>query len=491
MPMNVFSNQLRAALVARYPCVEIVTWEEARALGLLRSLAHTLHLAFDVWRPEEHDAPLQTLVPWLEALASRPGTVAAVVDAHPWMHDPRLARTIRALTTTLSDHATTIVFVGASPVQFDGLDRDWFRIEMPLPDRDDLLGVIEAVAEEADHALSDGARIASAALGLTSRETERAVRRALALADGSSTTLRNDGIEQIVIDEKRRLLRDAGALDFHAARGTMEQIGGLDELKRWLVERRSAFLPEARAWGLPPIKGLMLLGVQGCGKSLAARCVAGTWGLPLMRLELGAVFGGTIAPDDALRRAMRTAELLAPCVLWVDEIEKSFGGEGDTSTTRLLGTLLTWLQEKTAPVFFVATANRVEGLPPELLRRGRLDEVFFVDLPDAEARRQILAIHLGLHGRDPGGFDLAEIVASCDHFSGAEIEQVVVAALYRAWARRAELSQSDLLTSARQLVPLYTLYEAEIKALRHWAQGRARPAGRDRRLVDLFQRTPE
>jgi len=239
---------------------------------------------------------------------------------------------------------------------------------------------------------------------------------------------------------------------------------------------------------------VMLLGVQGCGKSLAAKAVAGLLRIPLVRLDLPSVLGSRDGAEEGLARALASAEAIAPVALWVDEIEKGFAGStpgqgADPRAARVLGAFSTWLQERRSPVFVVATANDVTRLPPELLRRGRFDELFFVDLPDLEARRAILALHLQKRGRKPESFDLAAIAAGCDGYSGAELEQVVVGALHRAYALGREVETQDLRRLAQDLVPLYRTYEEQIKALREWSRGRARGAGREAAVVDLFRRT--
>ena len=280
-------------------------------------------------------------------------------------------------------------------------------------------------------------------------------------------------------------MASASALEFTRPDASMADVGGLDVLKQWVSERGRAFTAEARAFGLPQPRGLLLVGVQGCGKSLAAKAVAATWSLRSCASTSARSSAGSTPRRGAPRgRPQRRGDgALRPV--------GRRGGEGlrrrrPRDRARVLGSLLIWLQEKRAPVFFVATANQVTALPPELLRRGRFDELFFVDLPDVRAREAILDIHLARRGRAPEGFDTASVAALAAHFSGAELEQVVVAALYRAFARERELTQDDLVVAARQLVPLYQLRETEVKELRTWAKDRARSAGHDRKLADLF-----
>ena len=262
-------------------------------------------------------------------------------------------------------------------------------------------------------------------------------------------------------------------------------MGGLEILKDWLGRRAAAFGEPARRFGLPEPKGLLLLGVQGCGKSLTAKAIASQWTLPLLRLDVGRIFSGLVgSSEENLRRAIRVAESAAPAVLWVDEIDKALAGAGSSDTAdggvsaRILGTFLTWLQEKKAAVFVVATANRVEGLPPELLRKGRFDEIFFIDLPDARERADILAIHLRNRGRDPAAFDVAQVAARANNFSGAELEQVVVEGLYLAFAQGGELATTHLLAAVAQTFPLAVTLAEDVERLRVWAARRTRPASR-------------
>ena len=324
-----------------------------------------------------------------------------------------------------------------------------------------------------------------AALGLTAAEAVRALRRACRVAGG----LDGKAVGEIV-REKRRALRRTPALSFHEVSADLGQVGGLSELKRWLSERRRAFGEEARRFGLPTPRGLLLFGVQGCGKSLCAKAVAREWRFPLLRLDLASAFGGaTQSPEAALREAMQVAESLAPAVLWIDEIEKGFAATStDARASRVFGSFLTWLAEKESPVFVVATANDVAGIPPELLRRGRFDELFFVDLPSAAERAEILAIHLRQRGRDPTHYRLDELAAQSERLTGAELEQAVTSALFRAFEQSRELEEEDIANALHETVALYDTYEERIKELRDWARVRARPASVDPKLVDLFAR---
>jgi SpoVK/Ycf46/Vps4 family AAA+-type ATPase len=289
----------------------------------------------------------------------------------------------------------------------------------------------------------------------------------------------------LIVAEKQQLIRKSGVLEYFEARDEVSDIGGLEILKAWLNNRALAFTEKAQKFGLPSPRGILLLGVQGCGKSLTAKAVAHLWRLPLLRLDVGRIFAGLVGSSEQnMRRAIQMAETVSPCVLWLDEIEKGLAGLESSGladagvTARVFATLNTWMQEKTKPVFVVATANEIMQLPPELLRKGRFDEIFFVDLPAESERREIFVIHLGRRKRDPKEFDLDRLAAESDGFSGAEIEQAVISGLYAAFEEGREITTEDVLTALRQTVPLSVTMREEIGMVRRWAKGRARPASR-------------
>jgi SpoVK/Ycf46/Vps4 family AAA+-type ATPase len=423
----------------------------------------------------------------IAALAQRTeSTVFALLDAHRWLEDPLTVRRLRDWLPQLAERKQTAVLVAPVLDLPDELARDVARVSLPLPTHAELQSLFKRLLEKSGAAEFDAALLDDAvrgSLGLTAGEARRVFRRACHSAGG----LNDEAIDGIVSD-KRRALRRAPALAFHDGGLDLNQVGGLGELKRWLAERRRAFTEEARHFGLPVPRGLLLLGVQGCGKSLCAKAVAQEWRFPLLRLDLAAAFAsGRHAPEFAMREATQIAESLAPAVLWIDEIEKGFAASAaDPSASRVFGSFLTWLSEKQAPVFVVATANDVAALPPELLRRGRFDELFFVDLPSAKERAEILSIHLRKRSRDPTHYRVGELAEEAERLTGAELEQVVTAALYTAFADGRELDDDDLANAIAQTVPLYDTYEERIKELRDWARERARAASIDVKMVELF-----
>jgi len=484
------ARELSALLNAGWQLVVLESFEEDRALEMLDAVARERGLPCRRWSLSSGMMPsgvgAGSLTAALEAIAriDTPG-IFALLDAHRLLDDPLALRALRDHLPTLAHRSQYLVALGPAFDLPPELRREAGRMQMPLPDPPELKPHFEASLRElcpgsSDERLNEALR---AAAGLTRKEALRVFRRSLQ----EHGELGEEAL-RCMLNEKRRALRRSRALAFYETDTDLEGVGGLEELKRWLAERRRGFDDEARHFGLPLPRGLLLLGVQGCGKSLCAKAVARTWGFPLLRLDLATAFGDiNVRPEAVLREAIAVAESLAPAVLWIDEIEKGFAASSsDASSSRVFGAFLTWLAEKSSPVFVVATANDVSGLPPELLRRGRLDDLFFVDLPSAEERAQILAIHLRKHRRDPVQHDIAELAAGAEGLSGAEIEQAVGAALFAAFAANRELADEDLANAITETVPLYDTYEERIKELRDWARGRARPASLDARLVDLF-----
>lgn len=483
---------LTSFLEARYPFIALRSQEEERVLGLLSAvcgdLGHRLvPISLTAARREDESA---TALTCLDSMANQVApTVFAMLDFHPYLSDPLVIRTLRDMRMRLEKNNQMVVFVSPDLIVPEELQGEIVTYDIPLPQREDLARLLATELEDVGMELDQGVhdKAVRALQGLSAAAARRAFRRAC-LPDGP---LANGDITSLV-DEKRRILQRSELLEFVDTPPALDTVGGLDALKAWLQDRETAYGEEAREFGLPTPKGLLLVGVQGCGKSLTAKAVAQLWNLPLARLDFGALFTHGRSPETNLRNVLRLAEALSPVVLWVDEIDKAFQPGGDAlaaseGVQRLLSGFITWLQEKESPAFVIATANAVDRLPPELLRKGRFDEIFFVDLPNVNERRQILSIHLAKHGRDPGRIDLMSLAEQCEHFSGAELEQVVVDGLYRAFRSKRDLTGDDLGVAIKSTVPLYRTYEDEIKALREWASSRARKASTDARLSDLWR----
>jgi hypothetical protein len=482
------ARELEILVKSGWRLVALETFEEDRAQKALERAAKACERPLRTWSVAGGLAPdaagAGSLDAGLRAIeACEEPAIFALLDAHRELGDTRAVRRLRDLLPRAARRGQTLVLVGPLfdlPVE---LVREAGRIELPLPRAPELEPLFRKLAGEGAEAAAIAACV-RAALGLTAAEAVRVFRKAMHLTGGVG-----DDTAAWMVREKREALRRTPALSFHEAGTALAQVGGLGELKRWLGERRRAFGDEAKSFGLPAPRGLLLLGVQGCGKSLSAKAVAREWNFPLLRLDLAAAFGSPAerSPELAVREAMAVAESLAPAVLWIDEIEKAFSAPStDARGNRVFGSFITWLSEKEAPVFVVATANDVSNLPPELLRRGRFDEIFFVDLPSQAERLEILAIHLARRGRDPAQFQLEALAAAAERLSGAELEQAVAAALYTAFAAGRDLEDNDLANAVQETVPLYETYEERIKELRNWARTRARPASLDPKLVDLF-----
>ncbi len=407
-------------------------------------------------------------------------------DLQQWVNDAETQRRILDLARHFDGDRRTIVISGPDielPPALRPLCASW---RLPHPTQDELHTLARrvihdfSVAAPVQVALDEAGfdRLIETLKGLTWAEAERALKRCVA----DDLILSGEDIEG-VLEMKRRMLQEGGVLEYVPVDVSLEDVGGLGNLKQWLLRRRHAYGREAKEFGLPPPKGLMLLGVQGCGKSLVAKAIAHDWRLPLLRLEAGRIYDKFIGESDKnLERALRTAEHMAPCVLMVDEIEKAFAYAGSADSDgglsrRIFGRLLGWLQDRTSPVFLVATCNDVSQLPPELMRKGRFDEIFFVDLPTSGERRAIFDVHLARRDRAPEDFDTAALAAASKDFSGAEIEQVIVAGLYAAFAVGKQLTTEVLLTEIASTRPLAVTRRESVDALRAWAHGRAVPAG--------------
>ena len=471
-----FVGELRAAAQAGVPIVCIVTHEERRAVSLVgEALRGSRVLEWTTTRGWSDDATVPSALAAIERVSSGERGVARVMlDVHPWLSDARVVRALRDLAAQRRD--LPLILVMPAAVVPPELDRDVRVIHLPLPDVAALAASF--AAEKLDARWTRDAFV-RAAMGLTQDEAVRAFRLARAAGEPS------EGLQR-VIAQKKGALRRSACLELLEPEVTLEDVGGLEMVKTWLQARVLAFGAGAKEFGLAEPRGMLVCGVQGCGKSLVSKATARVLGLPLVRLDFAEVFAAG-SPEHAIHEATRAVEAVAPVVLWVDEIEKGLGADGaDARHARVFGAFLTWLQERRSPVFVAATANEVDRLPPELARRGRFDEVFFVDLPSTKERTHILALHLQRRGRDAAEYPVEELAKDLEHWSGAEIEQMVTSALFRAFAAKHELTEDDLRAAARDLVPLATLYEEKIQALRQWGQARARRASADRRTLDLF-----
>jgi AAA+ superfamily predicted ATPase len=485
------SGELRLLLASRYPLLLVETQDEARFLRFLREAAGSLSIPVWTWSVTrglalDDNAPQYGTTEATKALdhiaqLSSPG-VFVLADSHHALADSIVVRKCKELAQAARP-GQTLVLTAPAPVMPDelrGLGLPW---SLKPPSRTELAAVVrhtmeDLAARKVAVALDDAevAALVEALRGLTLAQAERLVQRA-ALDDG-----RLDGADiEFIREEKSDELGLGGAIELiETHQETLTAVGGLERLKEWLRLRGRAFEPAAAAFGLEAPRGVLITGVPGCGKSLAAKTLARTWKLPLLLLDASRLYGPYVGESEQrLRDSLRTVEAMSPAVVWIDEVEKGFasGGAGDGGVSkRLLGTFLSWMQERPEGVFVVATSNDVTTLPPELLRKGRFDEIFFVDLPNPAERAEIVRLHLASRKRDPAGFDLPSLVAVSEGFSGAEIEAAIVGALYRSYAAGAELTDASIIEEMTATVPLSRTRSEDVDRIRAWAAGRAVPA---------------
>jgi ATPase family protein associated with various cellular activities (AAA) len=489
-------RDLELVLESGTPLIVIETTDETRVLELLREIA--LARSASSYRPlfrwsitdglqrldldleaQRHNADPEEALRHIRA-TGKPG-VFALLDFHPFFKEPVHIRLLKDIALAADNAKITLLLIGHRleiPQELMGFTA---RFSLRLPDVGDRRAIIERCADEYLNETGRRVKVDPAALellirnlsGLTMADTERLGRNAIR-DDGAVTA----SDLPAVMKAKYELLNRGGVLSFEYDTTRLSELAGFRTLKQWLAQRTWAFRPNPPA-GLEPPKGILLLGVQGCGKSLAAKATAGAFGVPLLRLDFGSLYNKFHGETERnLRESLQTAEVLSPCVLWLDEIEKGLATGNDDSGTarRILGGLLTWMAERRAQVFMVATANEVSELPPELVRKGRFDEIFFVDLPPPPSRAEILTIHLRKRGLAPGRMNLAELVALTDGFSGAEIEQGIVSSLYAAHALDQAPEQAHVAAELRKTRPLSVVMAERVAALRAWASGRTVPA---------------
>ena len=500
-------EEMRAVRLVRVACssLNLATFEWSIASGLVRCgndigelVPEPSHLAAGGYasgtghNPGEAGAqalynskePAQALSN-LEAMSLEAAFV--LKDFHRHMDDPVVVRRLRDVGQKFSANRRTVIITAPSitiPPELGSLVE---FLELPLPDKQRLRQIIDEMSVRVGKTRTLKRTLDSAGLdsmannlrGLTEEEAERATSQAIVTRYGVTAETVTD-----VLQAKKELLRHSGMLEFIDASENLATVGGLDNLKGWLTQRRGTWEDSARDFGLEPPRGVIILGVQGCGKSMCARAIAGEWKLPLVKFDTAAIFDKYIGETEKrIQKVFRVAEGLAPCVFWIDELEKIFAGSGPDSasvdagvSSRILAAFLSWMQDRKAPVFVAATCNNVNALPPELIRKGRFDELFFVDLPNQAERRQIFAIHLARRKRNPAEFDLDRAAAAAKGYSGAEIDAAVQTALYAAFSSKQTVNTQSLLDAVKATVPLSTTRAEEIQALRAWAKQRAVPA---------------
>jgi ATP-dependent 26S proteasome regulatory subunit len=498
-----FQTEVETLIRARYPILYLLTSEEMRVQSLIVEIARRRQKKVFEWSCSTGIVPAGTSIQsqknrngaTKDPLAALDQVIEQVEpaififkDFHPFLarSNHAVIRKLKEIALHLKNSYKTILLVSPVFEMPAELEKEITVLNFPLPSRDDLGELLDRIIADVkqfkqvkiDLDAPGRERLLQAALGLTLGEAENVFAKIIV----QNERLSGDDVHE-VFAEKQQIIRKSGLLEYCATSESFASVGGLAVLKDWMSKRAVAFSEEARAFGLPAPKGVLMLGVQGCGKSLCAKAVSTQWQLPLLRFDMGRMFGSLVgSSEENVRRAIAVAESVAPAILWVDEIDKAFAGsqgsgvsDGGT-TARVFGTFLTWLSEKTAPVFVVATANDISQLPPELLRKGRLDEIFFVDLPARAERAEIFQIHLARRGRKPEQFDLGALADASPDFSGAEIEESINSALYDAFGTGGDIQTEHVLNALAQTVPLARTMDEQIAQLRAWAEGRARNA---------------
>ena len=479
---------------ARYSLIWITTPEENRVEESLRKLCVEREMRLEIWSITEGfktiangqgTRDVKDPMKAIDHVLRAEGRALFVLrDFHPFLKEPAVVRRLRDAATELRKTKKSLLIMSPVTKIPPELEKSISAVlDWELPNRAEieqaarsLLPSLPAATQqiiESDPTMLE--RVVEGALGLTLVEAQNVF---------AKSAVRTQTFDlETILEEKKQIIRKSGLLEYYEHREEFSDVGGMDILKDWLVKRRNAFSSRARDFGLPLPKGILLIGVPGTGKSLTAKAVGALWGMPLLRLDVGKIFGGLVgSSEENMRSVIKTAEAIAPAILWIDELEKGFSGtasSGQTdggTTSRVFASFITWLQEKTTPVFVIATANNVHQLPPELLRKGRFDEIFFCDLPDREDRRQIIDIHIRKKKRDPGQFDMDKLVDATVDYSGAELEQAVVASLYDAFDTGNDLNSDGLLKTVHEIVPLAITMREQIETMREWARTRARMA---------------
>ncbi len=485
-----FEQELDVYLRARFTLMVLVTREEERALQLVRALCERTKRTALTWdvaeqflalTPTDASTPsARDALSALEQIDKSDGEELFILkDFHEcWTNGP-VKRKLRSVAQRLKYSKKSILVTAPTGKVPDELRDETVVISYPPPTAAELEGVLNRLTKlpgvRVNLTRLGREKLVQAALGLTAAQAQRVFAKAI-VSDG----VLDDRDIDLVTGEKKQIIRESEALEYYPVTETPDDVGGLGVLKEWLRLRERAFTQEARDYGLPSPKGIALIGIPGTGKSLTAKMIGGLWRLPLLRLDVGALFGSLFGEsEERARRALRMAETVAPCVVWIDEMEKALahGGLDSGTSTRVFGTILTWMQEKTVPAFVIGTANDISALPPELLRKGRFDEVFFLDLPTRGERQEIFTVHLRKRNRLPRDYDLERLARESEGYVGAEIEQAIIDAMYVGFNAGREFTTEDIAQAVKRQVPLSVSQRENIDALRDWlAAGRAQSA---------------
>lgn len=483
------AQKINQAFLSRYPIIYIEGKEENRIEATLAAIADTLYkdkqdlitwsafLGFS----DSHDCkdPLEAL----ERISSAQNPAMYLLKDFPTeFGNPRVVRAVRDLYSSIKNMGSYVFFSFPSIRIPDLLSNEIYLVEMSLPTESEISTFLQNLikAKDLQNTISTQLiqKFSIAMMGLTLNGVEHLMQRLLQTKEQDFAAFLPE-----VLMEKSQILKKESVLEFIPIKQTLDQIGGLDNLKEWVLQRKHLFTEEGFTSGLPLPSGILFMGVSGCGKSMAAKAIAQAWDIPLVRLDMSLVLSGAYgAPEEAFKRATDIADQIAPIVLWIDELENSFGyderspGQGNIN---IFSSFLTWMQEKSPKIFLAATANRIKQLPAELMRKGRFDQLFFLDLPNTKERKQILSIHIGLQGVDPAAFDLSYLSASTKDWSGAEIEQVIKSAHIHAHQEGREFTDKDVAHTAAGMIPLAETMREQIKEIKDWSFTRAVPASKE------------
>ena len=485
-----FEQELDIYLRSRFTLMVLVTPEEERALQSVKQVCDRAKRPCLSWDVADG---FQAITNWSGSIPSARDPLSALEqvdkadgdglfilkDFHDCWSNPQFKRKLRSVSQRLKFSKKSILITAPSakiPVE---LKDEAVIVEYPLPKNEELETVLQRLTQTPGVRVNltklGREKLVQAALGLTASQAQRVFAKAIV-----SNGRLDDRDINLVTEEKKQIIRESQALEFYPVYESPSDVGGLGVLKDWLRLRERAFSQEARNYGLPAPKGIALIGIPGTGKSLTAKMIGGLWQLPLLRLDVGSLFGSLVGEsEERTQKALHLAETVAPCILWIDEIEKAFafGGSDGGVSKRVFGTILTWMQEKTAPCFVVATANDISSLPPELLRKGRFDEIFFLDLPTAAERQEIFTVHLKKRNRLPQDFDTAQLARQSEGYVGAEIEQAIIDGMYVGFNQGREFTTNDLAHALKRQVPLSVSQQETIEGLRRWLkEGRAQSA---------------
>jgi len=483
-----FRENITSHIASGYSLIYLRTWEELRSRVLLKSISEELKKKLYIWTVTQGLYEVEgedlkkidgthspdELMKYLFDEFTVDMSIVVLCDFHPYLQDPVMVRIVRELSPRFKQKANNLIFISPIYKIPEDLKKDVCLLEQELPKKEELEKIMDEISNQNEVKIEKKERdkILESLRGLTSIEAE----------DSISLSISRHGklIPEELSKIKAQMIKKSGVLEYFESSERMKDVGGFGELKKWLELRKNAFSKEAKEYGIKTPKGALLIGIPGCGKSLIAKSISSEWGFPLCKLDLGKVYGSLVGQsEENIREALKLAEEVAPSILWIDEIEKGLAGSGSSGkhdsgvTSRVFGTILNWMQEKKESVFVVATANDISSLPPEFLRKGRFDEIFFADLPNQLERKEIFSIHLQKRNRKPEKFNLNSLVDCSLGFTGAEIEEAINSALFHSFSEKRELKTSDIELAIESTVPLSKTMKSELETIRTWANERA------------------